>query len=92
VPFVQSSVPFVVKLAGEPPLIIQLQHRHERAFRDLHIAHRLHALLAFLLFFEELALTADVAAIFFRSLKHYNQLSIPRISQSVLFIPQNLLN
>src|SRR5437764_14859407 len=42
------------------------QHREERFLRDLHAAHRLHPLLAFLLLFQELALAGDVAPVALR--------------------------
>ena len=45
------------------PLITELQYRHKRFLRDFNIAHRLHALLAFLLFFEELALSRDTSSV-----------------------------
>src|SRR6266851_4253429 len=40
-----------------------LEDREERFLRNIHLADALHALLAFLLFFEELALARDVAAV-----------------------------
>src|SRR5229473_1908775 len=43
-----------------------LEHREERFLRDFDAADALHALLAFLLLFEQLALAGDVAAIAFR--------------------------
>src|SRR5918992_1542049 len=46
--------------------LIQLEHREERLLRHLHAAHLLHALLAFLLLLEQLALARDVAAVALR--------------------------
>src|SRR5579863_8130180 len=43
-----------------------LEHRQERLLRDLHAAHALHPLLAFLLLLEELAFARDVAAVALR--------------------------
>src|SRR5436190_7149616 len=43
-----------------------LQHREERLLRDFDRADLFHALLSFLLFFEQLALAGDVAAVAFR--------------------------
>src|SRR5579862_482462 len=40
-----------------------LQHRQEGLLRDLHAAHPLHPLLAFLLLLQQFALTADVTAV-----------------------------
>src|SRR3954453_11102924 len=45
--------------------VTPLQHRQERLLRDLDRADLLHALLPFLLFFEQLALAGDVAAVAF---------------------------
>src|SRR5229473_7801219 len=42
-----------------------LEHGKKRFLRDLHLAHLLHALLAFLLLLEELALPRDVAPVAF---------------------------
>ena len=44
-------------------LIIQLQHRHEGLLRHIHLAHGLHALLAFGLFLEQFLLAGDITAI-----------------------------
>src|SRR4029079_12478445 len=41
----------------------RLEHREEGLLGDLHVAHHLHTLLAFLLFLQELALARDVTAI-----------------------------
>src|SRR3954465_4952083 len=46
--------------------VTPLQHREECLLRDLDRADLLHALLPFLLFFEQLALAGDVAAVAFR--------------------------
>src|SRR6478609_1379505 len=46
--------------------VASLQHREERLLRDLDRADLFHALLPFLLFFEQLALAGDVAAVAFR--------------------------
>src|SRR5512142_941168 len=43
--------------------LVNLQHRQECLLRDLHGAHLLHALLSFFLFFKQLALARDVAAV-----------------------------
>ena len=45
---------------------IYLQYREERLLRDFHAAYLLHALLTGLLLFQQLALTAYVAAVTFR--------------------------
>jgi len=44
-------------------LVAELQYRHKRFLWDFNIAHRLHALLAFLLLFEELALSRDISSV-----------------------------
>src|SRR5436189_6454102 len=44
-------------------VVTQLEHRQERLLRDLDTADLLHALLAFLLALEQLALAGDVAAV-----------------------------
>ena len=46
-----------------PLLVAELQYRHKRFLRDFNIAHRLHALLAFLLLFEELTLSRDISTV-----------------------------
>src|ERR1700688_2898712 len=48
---------FLVAAAGD------LQHREKCFLRDVHAADALHALLAFFLLFEELALARNVAAV-----------------------------
>src|SRR5262249_35581683 len=45
------------------PSHIHLQGRDERLLRNVHLAELAHPLLAFLLFFQELALAGDVAAV-----------------------------
>src|SRR2546421_4892291 len=49
--------------ASARTLLIHLQHGEEGFLRDFDFADALHALLALLLFFEELALARDVAAV-----------------------------
>src|SRR5439155_12143075 len=51
---------------GHPSSGVHLQCGKERRLRDLHLAELAHALLALLLFFQELALARDVAAIALR--------------------------
>src|SRR5438309_1166250 len=59
------------RLTNVPPLpggglgwgLVKRQDRHERLLGDLHIAHPLHPLLAFLLLLQQLALARDVAAV-----------------------------
>ena len=51
--------------AGSSLSLAHLQHRQERLLGDVHPADALHAFFAFLLLFEELAFTADIAAIAF---------------------------
>src|SRR6478609_5149900 len=46
--------------------LVQVEHREERLLRHLDAAHRLHALLAGLLFLEQLSLARDVAAVALR--------------------------
>ena len=46
-----------------PLLVAELQDRHKRFLWDFNIAHRLHALRAFLLLFEELALSRDISSV-----------------------------
>src|SRR5688572_27502596 len=49
------------------PLVLpHLQHREKRLLGDLHLAHALHAPLAFLLLLEQLSLARDVPAIALR--------------------------
>ena len=43
--------------------LAHLQHRQERFLRNIHAADALHALLAFFLFLQQLALADDVAAV-----------------------------
>src|SRR5262249_52149331 len=45
------------------PSVIYLQHGQERFLRDFDAADPLHSLLAFLLLFQQLALSSDVAAV-----------------------------
>src|SRR5207248_3246301 len=47
-------------------LVADPKHREERLLRDLHRPHHLHALLAFLLLLEQLALSGDVTAVALR--------------------------
>src|SRR6185436_12461710 len=47
----------------QPLFVTNLQHREEGLLRDFHRADALHALLAFLLLLEQLALARDVAAV-----------------------------
>src|SRR6476659_10000737 len=47
-------------------LLVEAEDGHEGFLRDVHVADALHALLAFGLLLEELALSADVAAVAFR--------------------------
>src|SRR6188768_550196 len=47
-------------------LLPDLEHRQERLLRDLHLADALHALLAFFLLLEQLALARDVATVALR--------------------------
>src|SRR5436190_16854118 len=54
------------KLMALASRVTPLQHREERFLRDLDRADLFHALLPFLLFFEQLALAGDVAAVAFR--------------------------
>src|SRR5467141_824610 len=53
----------IVGIAPRPPSHIHLQRRDERLLRDVHLAELAHALLAFLLLLEELALARHVAAV-----------------------------
>src|SRR5262245_58853005 len=57
-----------LQLAPQPlfGLSAHLQHGEKRFLRDLHFADLLHALLAFFLFLEQLALARNVAAVAFR--------------------------
>jgi hypothetical protein len=52
--------------AGKPLSAIHLQCGNEGALRDFHLAELPHALLAFLLLFQKLALTGDVTTITLR--------------------------
>ena len=60
---------FRLSTIGIPPtactflFFIELQHRHERLGRHRDGTERAHALFAFLLFFEELLLSCDIAAV-----------------------------
>jgi len=42
---------------------IQLQHRHEGFLRNIHLAHRLHSLLAFGLFLQQLLLARNITSV-----------------------------
>src|SRR5690606_34262857 len=48
-----------------PSLVVHLEHREEGFLRDFDAPDLLHALLAFLLFFQELLLAADIATVAF---------------------------
>src|SRR6266851_1812521 len=56
-PLAPSPSPLAIRIRSH------LQHGKERFLRDLHLPDLLHALLAFLLLLEELALAGDVAAV-----------------------------
>src|SRR5687767_7219947 len=63
----QAGWLYVVRITAACTLIApHLQNRQKRFLRNLHCAHLLHALLAFLLLLEELAFAGDVAAVTLR--------------------------
>ena len=63
----KSCVGFLFRVRGATAelLVAHLEGRQKGFLRQFHIAHALHALFAFLLFFQQLAFAGDVAAVAF---------------------------
>ena len=68
-------------------LLIQLQNAHKRLLRNLHVADLAHALLAFLLLLQQLALTGNVAAVALGEHVLAHGLMALTVSRAMIFPP-----